>query len=178
MATEYGKRLRLARKFAKLTQEGLRDRTGIPQSTISTAEREGYGSSDTPIYARVCGVDTMWLTTGEGAMIPFAPPKDEVASPSPPEDRRSPDRSQQIAGLTPAALDLALLFDEVKDRIERAVAHQAATAAILRVLQKIESPASGAPGSHYQPQTQTENNPDLPFFSRTHPTTNTDLSRI
>jgi transcriptional regulator with XRE-family HTH domain len=66
MATEYGKRLRSARKEAGLTQVGLSELTGIPQSTISTAEREGHGSSDTSTYALFCGVNPHWLATGEG----------------------------------------------------------------------------------------------------------------
>ncbi len=68
MSTEYGSRLRAARKHAKLTQVGLSERTGIPQSTISTAERLGHGSAETSIYAKACGVDAQWLATGEGQM--------------------------------------------------------------------------------------------------------------
>ena len=70
MATEYGLRLRAARKHANLTQVKLSELTGIAQSTISTAEREGHGSSDTPVYAKVCGVDARWLATGLGSMLP------------------------------------------------------------------------------------------------------------
>ena len=66
---EFGKRLRQARKHADLTQEELGAKTGIAQSTISTAEREGDGSPDTAIFAKACGVDAYWLTTGEGEMI-------------------------------------------------------------------------------------------------------------
>lgn len=68
MSTEYGLRLRAARKHAGLTQGQLSARTGIPQSTISTAERLGNGSSETPVYAKACGVDAHWLATGDGAM--------------------------------------------------------------------------------------------------------------
>ena len=70
MTTEYGKRLREARKYAKLTQEGLASKTGIPQSTISTAERKGNGSAETPVYSLACNVDSYWLGTGKGEMIP------------------------------------------------------------------------------------------------------------
>ena len=70
MATEYGKRLRLARKGAGLTQGALSKKTGIAQSTISTAEREGRGSSETPVYAQACGVNAMWLAKGDGEMKP------------------------------------------------------------------------------------------------------------
>lgn len=69
MATEYGKRLRQARKYAKLTQVQLSEKTGVPQSTISTAEREGNGSSETPVYAHATGVNALWLATGEGEML-------------------------------------------------------------------------------------------------------------
>lgn len=70
MSTEYGQRLRAARKHAGLTQVELSKKTGIPQSTISTAERLGHGSAETPIYAKACGVDAHWLATGDGEMIP------------------------------------------------------------------------------------------------------------
>ncbi|REG69357.1 phage repressor protein C with HTH and peptisase S24 domain [Paracidovorax citrulli] len=69
MATEYGSRLRAARNHAGLSQVELSKITGIAQSTISTAERTGNGSADTPVYARACGVDAHWLATGEGQML-------------------------------------------------------------------------------------------------------------
>lgn len=69
MATEYGARLRAARKHAGLTQVEASKKTGIPQSTISTAEREGQGSADTPVYAKAYGVDAHWLATGDGDML-------------------------------------------------------------------------------------------------------------
>lgn len=71
MATEYGSRLRLARKNARLTQAELSKKTGIPQSTISTAEREGHGSGETPVYAQACGVSALWLAKGDGEMLNF-----------------------------------------------------------------------------------------------------------
>lgn len=63
MATDYGKRLKKARKDAGLTQAELCKKTGIAQSTISTAEREGQGSNDV-LYALATGVDPLWLSTG------------------------------------------------------------------------------------------------------------------
>ena len=63
----------MARKNAKLTQAELSKKTGIPQSTISTAEREGHGSGETPVYARACGVNVMWLAKGNGEMLDFEP---------------------------------------------------------------------------------------------------------
>ena len=72
MATDYGSRLRAARKHADLTQVQLSNITGIPQSTISTAERLGHGSTETVIYAKACGVDVHWLATGQGTMLQLA----------------------------------------------------------------------------------------------------------
>lgn len=78
--TEYGLRLKTARKHAGLTQTELAEITGIPQSTISTAERMGNGSRETPVYAKACGVDAHWLATGQGTMVP-PPPAPEEAIP-------------------------------------------------------------------------------------------------
>lgn len=83
MATEYGMRLRAARKHANLTQVKLSELTGIAQSTILTAEREGHGSSDTPVYAKVCGVDAHWLATGTGDMLPTPAPTNEPSNVAP-----------------------------------------------------------------------------------------------
>lgn len=75
MATEYGDRLKKARSYAGLTQVGLSEKTGIPQTTISTAERLGNSSGDTPVYAKACGVSSHWLATGEGEMLAVDTPK-------------------------------------------------------------------------------------------------------
>lgn len=80
MTTEYGRRLRAARKHADLTQVQLAQRTGIPQSTISTAERLGNGSADTPIFAKACGVDAHWLATGKGTMVTAPPAPDSAVT--------------------------------------------------------------------------------------------------
>lgn len=68
MATEYGTRLKTARKRLKLTQQQLEKMTGIPQSTISTAENLGHGSTETTVYALALKVSPHWLATGEGPM--------------------------------------------------------------------------------------------------------------
>lgn len=69
MSTEYGNRLRLAMAHAKLNQKQLIAKTGITQSSVSSAMNRASGSSDTPTYARACGVDAHWLATGHGEMI-------------------------------------------------------------------------------------------------------------
>lgn len=68
MTTEYGKRLKEARKFAGLTQSMLAKKTGTALSTLASAEAEGSGSSETPKWADACGVSALWLSSGIGPM--------------------------------------------------------------------------------------------------------------
>ena len=119
MNTPYGKRLRLAREHANLTQGELSAKTGISQSTISTAERLGNSSTDTVAYAQACGVNPIWLASGEGDMLAIAR-----------------DPSNALDRLTPGAIDIASLYDmiPVANRIKRVQAYNAATVAILAVL--------------------------------------------
>lgn len=76
MTTEYGSRLKQARTSAGMTQVDLSTKTGIAQSTISSAERRGNGSGETPVYAQACGVDALWLATGQGAITPLINPSE------------------------------------------------------------------------------------------------------
>ena len=78
MATEYGNRLRTARKLRGMTQVDLSKVTGIPQSTISTAEREGTKSLETTTYATALKIRPEWLATGEGEMEPTLPQPQQV----------------------------------------------------------------------------------------------------
>lgn len=68
MSTDFGKRLRSARKLAGLTQTKLADKAGIKQSSVADLESKGYGSSRTATLASVCGVSALWLESGEGLM--------------------------------------------------------------------------------------------------------------
>lgn len=69
MTTEFGTRLKLARKRIGLTQTELGHAIGAPQSTISTAEKTGHTSMHTAQLARALGVSAHWLATGEGEML-------------------------------------------------------------------------------------------------------------
>lgn len=97
MSTEYGDRLKAARQHAGLSQVELSKLTGIAQSTISTAERIGRGSTDTTLFAKVCRVDSHWLATGEGSMTAGVREPEptykfhEVGKPTP-----KPDKSEFI----------------------------------------------------------------------------------
>lgn len=59
----------------------------------------------------------------------------------------------QGAGLSPSAIELAILYDLIPmtDKIRRAVAYNAATAAILDVLQGAPASAAATPGHGKQP---------------------------
>lgn len=68
MSTDFGKRLKAARKHARLTQVQLSKLTGIGQSTISELESIGYGTTHIAKIAESCGVSPLWLEKGEGPM--------------------------------------------------------------------------------------------------------------
>lgn len=70
MSTDFGKRLKAARKSAGLSQVKLSKAVGIGQSTIAELEKEGFGTSHVVKIAAVCGVSAVWLSTGEGEMVP------------------------------------------------------------------------------------------------------------
>ena len=69
MTDSYGKRLKLARKHAGLTQVQLAKRAGTPLSTLASAETSGTGSSETAKWANACGVSPVWLSSGTGQMV-------------------------------------------------------------------------------------------------------------
>lgn len=114
MATEYGKRLRTARKHAGLTQEKLASLVGVGQSAIAGLERIGHGSAYTHQIATECNVNPLWLATGEGQM------------------------EMPASELSHLALDIAHLFDTLpQDRRVRAVAFGNATQAILQAARDV-----------------------------------------
>ena len=139
MVTEYGKRLRQSRREAKLTQKTLADKVGIAQGTISELEKIGHGSAYSYQIAVVCEVNPQWLATGEG-------------------DRKAKtvDRKER-SGLTPDAIEIAVFFDMLTDKVDRTRAYVAAMAAILKVQEEREAKnaagPSAAPGSAENPKT-------------------------
>lgn len=56
--------------------------------------------------------------------------------------------------LSPFAIELGKLFDRITDRIERTIAYNAATEAILKVLQEHEPPPNGKPAQSAKPRKQ------------------------
>jgi transcriptional regulator with XRE-family HTH domain len=144
MATEYGSRLKQARKHASLTQIELSKKTGVPQSTISTAEREGYGSGETPVYARACGVNGLWLGTGEGDMLAST---DAVDADPAQINILPPTANKPVISF--AAIELAAIFDmiPIEDRLLRAEAFSLATTAIAEVIRRSQAKHHGTAGS-------------------------------
>lgn len=69
MPTDFGRRLKAARKHAKLTQKALAPLTGMSQSNLSDLENTAGGSSFTVQIAAACRVNAHWLATGEGDML-------------------------------------------------------------------------------------------------------------
>lgn len=135
MATPYGLRLREARRYARLTQGELSAKTGIAQSTISTAERLGASSTDTVTYAKACGVSAVWLASGDGPMV------------------GDPGPTTEIDLLSDGALEIAAYYDLIptSNRIKRVQAYNAATAAIRAVLEPGRPISQPEPDQKKQP---------------------------
>lgn len=67
----FGQRLKAARKFGGLTQTQLATKVGMDQTTVSDLERgKSNSSSFCASIAQACGVDALWLETGQGDMRP------------------------------------------------------------------------------------------------------------
>lgn len=115
----FAKRVAARRKELDLTQNQLAELSGLKQPDISKIEL-GRILSTTQIVplAKALRCDPSWLLTGEdGAPI--------TANASEP------------VGYSTEALALAWLLDQVPNRLDKTVANNAATAAILAVLQKM-----------------------------------------
>lgn len=66
---EFGRRLRLARKEAGLTQKEAARRAGITQPSLSELENGHHEESiATPKLAAIYGVSWLWLSSGKGEM--------------------------------------------------------------------------------------------------------------
>lgn len=77
MATEFGKRVKLARQHAGYkSQQALADALGVPQSTIGSMESKGTGSPLTARIAALCKVSAVWLADNIGEMLDEVTPID------------------------------------------------------------------------------------------------------
>ena len=78
MSTDFGKRIKAARKHADLTQVELSKAIGIKQSSLSHLESTAFCSTHTTQIAKACKVDPNWLATGEGEMLQRTTPDQAV----------------------------------------------------------------------------------------------------
>lgn len=146
MATEYGLRLRAARKYAKMTQIAASKASGIPQSTISTSERESHGSSETPVYAKLYGVDAHWLATGEGEMLQRTTPDQAVVIASSASGGFTLAQAlEMVAGALLMSDDLTL--DQVRPLLARLVDEPPRAAEIVPRIAALLSTTSAMPGT-------------------------------
>ncbi|WP_349569442.1 XRE family transcriptional regulator [Azotobacter salinestris] len=90
-------RIKAARRHSRLTQGELAERVGVTQTSISDLER---GKSQTTSFiaqiAVACGVDALWLASGQGEMLPGKSSGESTVEPGPPIT--SPWRSIRIVG--------------------------------------------------------------------------------
>lgn len=83
MGTDYGKRLKKARKHAGFTQKQLGPMVGMSQSNLSDLENTAYSSGYTAQLAAACNVDAQWLAVGDGEMT-IGPATQAAAAHNPP----------------------------------------------------------------------------------------------
>lgn len=67
--SEFGQRLLQARKHAGLRQKDVAEAVGMGQSNVALLEKTANGSSHTAAMSALCGVNAMWLETGQGEML-------------------------------------------------------------------------------------------------------------
>lgn len=115
---KYGQRLKMARKYAGLTQQQLADKVGgiNTQANISYLENsDATGSEFTVQFAHACGVRALWLAEEQGEMV------DGYYV----EDRRLVHLLKVCEALPDYAVDhLVREGDEMAKFIQRASEHQ------------------------------------------------------
>ena len=142
MQSDFGKRLLKARKMVGLSQGKVAKAVGMTQPSYSHLESDGQSSAYTPAIARICRVSVDWLAYGSGEMMLGLPASTDALHLSIPASEEP----------TPGAVELACLYDliPVSDRIARARAYNAASQAILDVLQDVAQKPASAPGQKKQ----------------------------
>ena len=129
-------RLKFARDLKKWSQAQLASASGLSQSAIGNIEagiRQSRGSL--PELAKALCVSYEWLANGIGEISATDSPKETAST------------------YSVEALALAWLLDQIPDRLQKTIAANAASSAILAVLQS-EVP-TGKQVPHVNPTTQS-----------------------
>lgn len=128
----YGDRLQQALDHAMQTRRSLADAINVTPQAIGmvltrAGNKERHLSMESHANAaKFLGVNAGWLAAGDGEMALSANQSKDG----------DPTDSQRLNALTPTAIELASLYDMLKDRIDRAMAYNEATAAILKYLKE------------------------------------------
>jgi transcriptional regulator with XRE-family HTH domain len=132
----FAKRVVARRKELQLTQNQLAELSGLKQPDISKIEL-GRILSTTQIVplAKALRCDPSWLLTGEAGAPTAA-------------------NGLEPVGYSTEALALAWLLDQVTNRLDKTVANNAATAAILSILQKMPEGSTHKQDEHAKPPKQ------------------------
>lgn len=130
MATDYGKRLKKAMEHAKINQKELVKRTGLSQSTISSAINRSTGSSHTPLFAKACGVSAIWLSSNVEPMEIQAKPIDPQQTISILNEVEKTRKSSSV----PEAKELSQLARYLAETFDRMIGTEPERIAVLAEL--------------------------------------------
>ncbi|MGE8703996.1 MAG: helix-turn-helix domain-containing protein [Achromobacter sp.] len=120
----FGRRLRAARKSAKLTQAAAAKKAGMSQPTLSELENDTYPTSTfTTRLAHIYNVNARWLADGEGPMQSDTP---TVESSTPAQPARLWPFSSRISPEAYEALD-ASTKEDIEDYVEMKLSKAAGT---------------------------------------------------
>lgn len=114
----YGARLSEALEHAKKSRVELSRGIGLSVQAIGqviNGDTKALTAENNALAAEFLRVSSYWLATGKGEMV---------------------GKADHVPGYSTEALALGWLLDQVADRLDKTVANNSATAAILEVLQK------------------------------------------
>lgn len=135
-----GSRLKIARKYAKLTQEKLSERSGVKQAMISKLEtnKSRETSSIVPL-AVACGVRPEWLHSDDGPMVGDSTEASPV-QPAPQKAATNPDLELYMPRVQHEA-DLVCCYrgldEDAKDLLWGFVSREAARISKSQLLTKL-----------------------------------------
>lgn len=108
--TTLAQRMKLARSHANLTQKALAAKAKVEQPAVSQLETgKSLKSAHLPRIAQICGVNPIWLATGEGEMLGEGRGFDANVEPAlgPTRYFEYPEISWVQAGIAMEALELS-----------------------------------------------------------------------